>query len=172
MAIGKKSWRSTTIPSPYETLPSGAPVYDSVQLANNSNFTMVYGTQIRRPRQTQGGARQGIRQAKTSKFRHTTTRSSNLAAGTAGTIADELLVKIQKLSTVPAASVAVRATAAVLPEAAFLVSCSSSSSNQFFAKIQSRREFYCREVFRRLRAAAAVQQLAASQQPPAAFNSS
>ena len=63
MAIGKKSWRSTTIPSPYETLPSGAPVYDSVQLANNSNFTMVYGTQIRRPRQTQGGARQGIRQA-------------------------------------------------------------------------------------------------------------
>jgi hypothetical protein len=126
---------------------------------------------IRRPRQTQGGARQGIRQAKTSKFRHTTTRSSNPAAGTAGTIADELLVKIQKLSTVPAASVAVRATAAVLPEAAFLVSC-SSSSNQFFAKIQSRRQFYCREVFSRLRAAAAVQQLAASQQQPAAFNSS
>ena len=136
------------------------------------NILLYYITlYIRRPRQTQGGARQGIRQAKTSKFRHTTTRSSNLAAGTAGTIADELLVKIQKLSTVPAASVAVRATAAVLPEAAFLVSC-SSSSNQFFAKIQSRREFYCREVFRRLRAAAAVQQLAASQQPPAAFNSS
>ena len=31
--------------------------------------------------------------------------------------------------------------------------------------------FYCREVFSRLRAAAAVQQLAASQQQPAAFNS-
>jgi len=44
---------------------------------------------IRRPRQTQGGARQGIRQAKTGKFRHTTTRSSNLAAGAAGTIADD-----------------------------------------------------------------------------------
>ena len=31
--------------------------------------------------------------------------------------------------------------------------------------------FYCREVITRLRAAAAVQQLAASQQQPAAFNS-
>ena len=36
----------------------------------------LYTIYIRRPRQTQGGARQGIRQAKTSKFSRTSSKSS------------------------------------------------------------------------------------------------
>ena len=37
---------------------------------------MIFIIYIRRPRQTQGGARQGIRQAKTSKFSRTSSKSS------------------------------------------------------------------------------------------------
>ena len=60
---------------------------------------------IRRPRQTQGGARQGIRQAKTSKFRHTTTRRAALersAAAAAGAAAAAAAVAVvQQLLTAP-----------------------------------------------------------------------
>ena len=75
--------------------PKGFTVLRTAPLVFQTKMPAV----IRRPRQTQGGARQGIRQAKTSKFRHTTTRRAALERSAAAAAA--AVAVVQQLLTAP-----------------------------------------------------------------------